>query len=142
MPGPGSRAARPNTGQHSFHRSFRIKISSSTHLTSKHRTTLASRFIVLLRSPSYIAQRLSTQLVTMAAQQEHDALVASYRHLREMPRGNDALYTLKKIASIVKPIMRARGWRVSELCEFYPSQENLLGMTGKLLRLSSLPRTD
>lgn len=63
----------------------------------------------------------------MAQHREHDALVASYRHLREMPRANDALYTLQKIASVVKPIMRARGWKVSELCEFYPSEQNLLG---------------
>lgn len=63
----------------------------------------------------------------MVAQREHDALVASYRHLRELPRADDALLTLKKIASLVKPIMRARAWTVSELCEFYPSQQNLLG---------------
>lgn len=61
------------------------------------------------------------------AEREHDALVASYRHLPELPRAADALLTLRKIASVVKPIMRARGWRVSELCEFYPSQQNLLG---------------
>ncbi|KAH8899316.1 WLM-domain-containing protein, partial [Thozetella sp. PMI_491] len=35
---------------------------------------------------------------------------------------------LKKIASLVKPIMRARGWKVGELAEFYPDQQNLLGL--------------
>ncbi|TEA12472.1 DNA-dependent metalloprotease WSS1 [Colletotrichum sidae] len=59
---------------------------------------------------------------------EHDALVLSYSHLPDFPRATDALQTLKKIASLVKPIMRARGWRVKELAEFYPDQANLLGL--------------
>ncbi|KAK1755324.1 WLM domain-containing protein [Echria macrotheca] len=59
---------------------------------------------------------------------EHDALVLSYSHLRDFPREKDALHTLKKIASLVKPIMRARGWKVGELAEFYPEQQNLLGL--------------
>lgn len=58
---------------------------------------------------------------------EHDALVLSYSHLADFPRASDALQTLKKVASLVKPIMRARGWRVQELAEFYPDQANLLG---------------
>lgn len=59
---------------------------------------------------------------------EHDPLVLSFSHLKELPREKDALHTLKKIASLVKPIMRARGWIVRELAEFYPDQTNLLGM--------------
>lgn len=51
----------------------------------------------------------------------------SFSHLKEFPREKDALHTLKKIASLVKPIMRARGWTVKELAEFYPDQQNLLG---------------
>lgn len=58
---------------------------------------------------------------------EYDALVRSYTHLRNFPRADEALLKLKKIASLVKPIMRARNWKVSELCEFYPDQQNLLG---------------
>jgi hypothetical protein len=58
---------------------------------------------------------------------EHDALVLSFSHLREFPREADALQTLRKVASLVKPIMRARGWKVGELAEFYPDQHNLLG---------------
>lgn len=73
----------------------------------------------------------------MAQQREYDALVLSYRHLRELPRADDALHILKKIASLVKPIMRARGWSVKELCEFYPSQQNLLGR--RVCLLSSKP---
>ena len=59
---------------------------------------------------------------------EYDPLVLSYVHLAHMPRAADALHTLKKVASLVKPIMRARGWKVRELAEFYPHQENLLGI--------------
>lgn len=58
---------------------------------------------------------------------EYDALVLSYVHLRNFPRADEALLKLKKIASLVKPIMRARHWKVSELCEFYPDRQNLLG---------------
>ncbi|KAI9899168.1 hypothetical protein N3K66_005629 [Trichothecium roseum] len=62
---------------------------------------------------------------------EHDALVLSYRHLADMPRADEALHTLKKVASLVKPIMRARGWKIHELSEFWPSQANLLGAVTK-----------
>lgn len=64
----------------------------------------------------------------MAGEGEYDALVLSYTHLKSLPRQDDALHTLKKVASLVKPIMRARGWKVSELAEFYPDQQNLLGL--------------
>ncbi|KAM5355537.1 hypothetical protein ACJ41O_002183 [Fusarium nematophilum] len=59
---------------------------------------------------------------------EHDALVLSYVHLAGFPRAGEALHTLKKVASLVKPIMRARNWKVRELAEFYPEQNNLLGL--------------
>lgn len=58
---------------------------------------------------------------------EHDPLVLSYSHLAQFRRADEALTTLKKVASLVKPIMRSRGWKVGELAEFYPSQQNLLG---------------
>ncbi|KAG8159974.1 hypothetical protein KVR01_010611 [Diaporthe batatas] len=64
----------------------------------------------------------------MVEHRELDALVLSYTHLKDLPRQDEALRTLKKIASLVKPIMRARGWKVSELSEFYPDQHNLLGL--------------
>lgn len=59
---------------------------------------------------------------------EVDPLVLAYSHLKDLPRSNDALHTLKKIASVVKPLMRARGWKVNQLAEFYPDQQNLLGL--------------
>ena len=58
---------------------------------------------------------------------EHDPLVLSFSHLKDFPREKEALLAIKKIASLVKPIMRARGWTVRELAEFYPDQTNLLG---------------
>lgn len=63
---------------------------------------------------------------------EHDALIGSYSHLKDFSRPNDALQTLKKIASIVKPIMRARKWKVGKLAEFYPSETNLLGTSYRI----------
>ena len=59
---------------------------------------------------------------------ELDALVGAYVHLDKLPRANEALRTLQKIASLVKPIMRNRGWRVASLTEFWPEQQNLLGI--------------
>ncbi|CAA7268040.1 unnamed protein product [Cyclocybe aegerita] len=39
-----------------------------------------------------------------------------------------ALEMLKKIASLVKPIMRKHGWVLPVLSEFFPDQQNLLGL--------------
>jgi hypothetical protein len=50
-----------------------------------------------------------------------------YVHLSHMPREAEALHTLRKAASCVKPMMRKRGWRVGMLCEFLPPEANLLG---------------
>jgi len=59
---------------------------------------------------------------------ELDALIVQYQHLTNHPRGEEALFTLRKIGSMVKPIMRQRGWQVGTLAEFYPDQTNLLGL--------------
>ncbi|KAL5333498.1 WLM domain-containing protein [Aspergillus crustosus] len=59
---------------------------------------------------------------------ELDPLVGEYQHDRHRPRESEALLILQKIASLVKPIMRRRSWRVGTLCEFYPHQRNLLGL--------------
>lgn len=59
---------------------------------------------------------------------ELDPLIGGFSHDAHRPRAADALLTLRKIASLVKPIMRARGWRVGTLAEFYPEQHNLLGI--------------
>lgn len=59
---------------------------------------------------------------------ELDPLVNEYQHDRHRPRDSEALLILQKIASLVKPIMRRRSWRVGTLSEFYPHQQNLLGL--------------
>ncbi|TEY78710.1 hypothetical protein BOTCAL_0046g00310 [Botryotinia calthae] len=64
----------------------------------------------------------------MSTNTERDALISSYSHLKGMKREAEALHSLKKVASLVKPIMRARHWRVGTLTEFYPDQQNLLGL--------------
>ncbi|POS84154.1 hypothetical protein EPUL_004419 [Erysiphe pulchra] len=57
-----------------------------------------------------------------------DPLFLRYAHLDKLPREKEAIFMLKKVASLVKPIMRARSWRVGTLTEFYPEQHNLLGL--------------
>lgn len=59
---------------------------------------------------------------------EIDPLVFEYQHDKHRPRESEALMMLKKIASLVKPIMRRRDWKVGTLSEFYPQQRNLLGL--------------
>ncbi|KAK5062489.1 hypothetical protein LTR84_004562 [Exophiala bonariae] len=57
-----------------------------------------------------------------------DPLIDQFQHLKDKKRAGEALQMLRKIASIVKPIMRQHNWRVGTLCEFYPAQHNLLGL--------------
>jgi hypothetical protein len=62
-----------------------------------------------------------------------------YSHLQHMPRADEALHTIRKVASCVKPIMRKRGWTVGVLAEFYPDQANLWGMRSQLFfRLTNM----
>ncbi|KAI4247720.1 MAG: hypothetical protein L6R40_001306 [Gallowayella cf. fulva] len=60
--------------------------------------------------------------------QEVDPLVSEYQHEKSRPREAEALQILRKVASLVKPIMRQRSWRVGILTEFYPPEQNLLGL--------------
>ena len=59
---------------------------------------------------------------------EIDPLVVEYQHDKHRPRESEALLILQKIASLVKPIMRQRDWKIGTLSEFYPAQKNLLGL--------------
>lgn len=59
---------------------------------------------------------------------EIDPLIDEYQHDIHRPRAAEALQALQKIASLVKPIMRQRNWRVGTLCEFFPEERNLLGL--------------
>jgi DNA-dependent metalloprotease WSS1 len=59
---------------------------------------------------------------------ELEPLVNNFEHLSDKRRAAEALQTLRKIASLVKPLMRQRNWRVGTLAEFYPPENNLLGL--------------
>ncbi|MCJ1463656.1 hypothetical protein MMC07_002264 [Pseudocyphellaria aurata] len=59
---------------------------------------------------------------------EHDPVISEYEHEKFRPREAEALQTLRKVASLVKPIMRQRGWKVGILTEFWPPEKNLLGL--------------
>ncbi len=59
---------------------------------------------------------------------EIDPRISQYAHIKEFPREREALHSLQKIASLVKPIMRARNWMVGTLAEFWPAESSLLGM--------------
>ncbi|KAJ6443024.1 WLM domain-containing protein [Purpureocillium lavendulum] len=60
-----------------------------------------------------------------------DRLIGDFVHMKDEHRADEALHMLKKIASMVKPLMRARGWHVGKLVEFYPpirGNQTLLGL--------------
>ncbi|GAM90973.1 hypothetical protein ANO11243_090200 [Dothideomycetidae sp. 11243] len=59
---------------------------------------------------------------------EQDSLISSYEHLTGLPTPPEALMRLRKIASLVKPIMRKRSWHVHTLTEFLPEDPRLLGL--------------
>ncbi|EOA86332.1 uncharacterized protein SETTUDRAFT_161218 [Exserohilum turcica Et28A] len=59
---------------------------------------------------------------------EIDAHFDAYEHLKHLPRDGEALHTLRKAASMVKPMMRKRGWKVGTLAEFLPDEPQLLGL--------------
>lgn len=59
--------------------------------------------------------------------QDHDSLFHSYENLVKVPNPQDGLTRLRKIASLVKPIMRKRGWKIQVLSEFLPDDQRLLG---------------
>ena len=63
-----------------------------------------------------------------ASQLKEEGLFNSYEHLAGLPRGDAAFTMLRRVASLVKPIMRKRGWKVQVLAEFLPPEQNLLGL--------------
>jgi hypothetical protein len=58
---------------------------------------------------------------------EIDAHFDAYEHLKHLPSDGEALIMLRKAASMVKPTMRKRGWKVKTLGEFLPDEPRLLG---------------
>ena len=71
---------------------------------------------------------LTSPVMSRSRTGELEPLVDSFQHDAHRPRSTEALQALKKIASLVKPIMRQRNWIVGTLCEFYPEENNLLGL--------------
>ncbi|KIJ97888.1 hypothetical protein K443DRAFT_224902 [Laccaria amethystina LaAM-08-1] len=57
-----------------------------------------------------------------------DTFIQSFTHLKDRPNQDGALHILKKVASLVKPIMRKHGWVLPVLAEFFPDSPNLLGL--------------
>ncbi|KAH7886200.1 WLM domain-containing protein [Phlebopus sp. FC_14] len=55
-----------------------------------------------------------------------DTFVQSFTHLKGMPKAERALPMLQRVASLVKPIMRKRGWVLPVLSEFFPDSPNLV----------------
>lgn len=56
-----------------------------------------------------------------------DELVKNYQALKKKPRSEEALTLLRRLASQVKPILKFRNWTIKNLCEFFPTNPNLLG---------------
>ncbi|RCH83377.1 hypothetical protein CU098_007744 [Rhizopus stolonifer] len=57
----------------------------------------------------------------------HDP-VKDYKVLKKKQNSEKALEILKKVSSQVKPILEKRAWTVKNLCEFFPTNPNLLGV--------------
>jgi hypothetical protein len=47
--------------------------------------------------------------------------------IKAHPKRDAALLLLRKVHSLVKPIMKKHGWSLPRLVEFHPAQSNLLG---------------
>ncbi|SCV70863.1 BQ2448_3625 [Microbotryum intermedium] len=54
--------------------------------------------------------------------------VLEFTVLKSQPKADEALQLLRKIHSLVKPIMKNHGWTLPKLVEFFPKQSNLLGV--------------
>ena len=63
-----------------------------------------------------------------ASSERRPGEVGSITALKSQPRADEALDLLRKIASLVKPIMRKHGWHLPTLSEFFPKNPNLLGV--------------
>lgn len=56
-----------------------------------------------------------------------ETFIKSFTHLRDMPKADRASPMLRRVATLVKPIMRKHGWVLLTLAEFFPDSPNLLG---------------
>ncbi|KAJ2896302.1 hypothetical protein IWW38_002066 [Coemansia aciculifera] len=72
-------------------------------------------------------------------------LIGSIHALKRRPRSDEALLLLQRLSSQVRPIMQARGWRVTTLREFFPANSQLLGLNvnrGQEIRIRLRPSHD
>lgn len=53
--------------------------------------------------------------------------IHSFTCLQDRKNSDRAMQILKKVGSLVKPIMRNHGWVLPVFSEFYPDNPNLLG---------------
>ncbi|KAJ3890434.1 WLM domain-containing protein [Lentinula edodes] len=56
-----------------------------------------------------------------------EVYVQSFTHLKDRKSADKALEMLRRVASLVKPIMRKHSWVLPVLAEFFPDNPNLLG---------------
>ncbi|KAJ2781662.1 hypothetical protein GGI15_003159 [Coemansia interrupta] len=71
--------------------------------------------------------------------------IGSVHVLPRQRNGAEALHLLRRVAAQVRPVMRARGWRVGVLREFLPCNARLLGVNingGQEIRLRLRPAHD
>jgi DNA-dependent metalloprotease WSS1 len=57
-----------------------------------------------------------------------DSNFGAYEHLSYLPRADEALHLIRRVASMVQPLMRKRNWKVGALSEFLPDDPNLQGL--------------
>lgn len=57
-----------------------------------------------------------------------DIVVRKFSHLKDKHNADKALEMLKRVASLVKPIMRKRYWVIPVLAEFFPDDADILGI--------------
>ncbi len=80
--------------------------------------------------PLNFQRSLSLSTTTQYSDNSHemtDLFVKTFTHLKDRKSADQALATLPRVASLVKPIMRKHGWVLPVLAEFFPDNPNLLG---------------
>lgn len=58
----------------------------------------------------------------------NNELIGTIQVLKKQPKCSEAQFLIEKVASMVKPIMKSHGFKVTTLCEFFPKNANLLGI--------------
>lgn len=67
-------------------------------------------------------------MVGSATTERRPGEVGAITVLKSQPRADEALDLLRKIHSLVKPIMKKHGWHLPVLSEFFPKNPGLLGI--------------